>query len=198
MYSYFIGTVAETETDHIVIETGNIGYEIYMPQREIAEIGVVGDKVKVYTYLYVREDTFMLYGFASRQSLRLFKLLITVNGIGPKAALAILTVLTASDLQFAILSEDAKSIAKAQGVGAKTAQRVVMELKDKVDLEEAFEEKSNEVSEANVNAKSKAEAIDALEALGFSRSEALKAINSIGDITGEDVETIIKKALKEL
>ncbi|SDB09697.1 Holliday junction branch migration protein RuvA [Eubacterium oxidoreducens] len=198
MYSYFIGTIADIESDRIIIETNNIGYEIFLAEREIEELGVVGDEVKVFTYLYVREDALILYGFCSKESFKMFKLLISVNGIGPKAALAILSILTPYDLQFAILSEDAKTISKAQGVGTKSAQRAIMELKDKISLEEAFEEKSNAHSAQSENNSAKAQAIAALESLGFSKSQALKAINSLGDISGYDIEMIIKLALKEL
>ncbi len=196
MYSYFIGRIDEIFTDHIVLENGGIGYEIFMPQREMDQMQVE-DEVKVFTYLHVREDAMLLYGFGSKSSLTLFKMLIGVNGIGPKAALSILSILGPEDLQFAILSEDAKAISKAQGVGGKSAQRVIMELKDKISLMDAFEDKSNAVSQKG-DQRIKAEAMAALESLGFAKSQILKALGALGDLSGDSVETIISKALKEL
>ena len=124
---------------------------------------------RLYTYLNVREDAMILYGFLTKDDLRVFKLLIGVNGIGPKGALAVLSVMTTDDLRFAVLGDDAKAIAKAPGIGAKTAQRVILELKDKLSLEEAFELKSEHVSRQNENGSSgvKNEAVQALVAVSY-------------------------------
>ena len=142
----------------------------------------------------------ILYGFLSKDDLEIFKLLITVSGIGPKGGLAILSTLPADDLRFAILSGDSKAISKAPGIGAKTAQRVILDLKDKLSLEEAFELKSEHVSRQNENGSSgvKNEAVQALVALGYASSEALKALNGIEITDDMDVETLLKAALKNM
>ena len=141
MYAYIKGELAEINTDHIVIEAGGIGYQVFISLQTFDYLPSVGENLKIYTYLYLREDAMILYGFLTKDDLELFKLLISVSGIGPKGGLAILSTLEADDLRFAILSGDAKAISKAPGVGGKTAQRVILELKDKLSLEDAFEAK---------------------------------------------------------
>ena len=200
MYSYIRGILAEIEEDKIVVEANGIGYNIYTTAQTFDYLPSMGEEVKVYTYLHLREDVMMLYGFLTKDDLRVFKLLIGVNGIGPKGALAILSVMTTDDLRFAVLGDDAKAIAKAPGVGAKTAQRLILELKDKLSLEDAFEQKLEHQQAAPVsNAKGvKNEAVEALVALGYSSSEALKALNGI-EVTDEtDVEDLLKVALKNM
>ena len=192
--------LAELEEDAIVVETGGIGYHIYTTGQTFSRLPSLGDEVKIYTYLYIREDAMLLYGFCSKDELRVFKLLLGVSGIGPKGALAILSVMTTDDLRFAVLGDDAKTIAKAPGVGVKTAQRLILELRDKLSIEDAFEEK---LSQAEDTARDKAkgaknEAVQALVALGYSSSEALKALGGI-EITEEtDVEDLLKAALKNM
>ena len=134
MYAYIKGELAETNPDHIVIETGGIGYQVFISGQTFEYLPAVGEEIKVYTYLYLREDAMILYGFLTKDDLELFKLLISVSGIGPKGGLAILSALSADDLRFAVLSGDSKAISKAPGVGAKTAQRVILELKDKAKM----------------------------------------------------------------
>ena len=160
----------------------------------------IGEEVRLYTYTYVKEDAFLLYGFLSRSDLEMFKLCITVSGIGPKGALAILSVMDADDLRFAIMSGDAKAISRAPGVGARTAQRLILELKDKLSLEDAFEQKlaKNDNPVQNKAKGAKNEAIEALVALGYSSSEALKALNGIEITDDTDVEDILKAALKNM
>ena len=125
MYSYIRGELAEIEFDHVVVETNGIGYEIFIPTNCFDYLPGIGAECKIYTYLYVREDIMMLYGFLTKDDLSLFKQLITVSGIGPKGAIGILSALSADDLRFAILAGDSKAIAKAPGVGAKTDFSVV-------------------------------------------------------------------------
>lgn len=201
MFSYIRGELAEINTDHIVVEAGGIGYMLAVSGQTMNELPAVGADVKVHTYLYLREDLVMLYGFLDRDELEVFKLLIGVSGIGPKGAMGILSALTPDDLRFAVLSGDSKAIAKAPGIGAKTAQRVVLELKDKLSLEDAFEKKSE-----HVNADTKAvpggtvknDAVLALTALGYSSSESLKAVSGV-EITEEmDVEDVLRAALKHM
>lgn len=201
MYAYIKGELAEINIDHIVIETGGIGYQIFIPGQTFEYLPALGEELKVYTYLYLREDAMILYGFLTKDDLELFKLLISVSGIGPKGGLAILSTLDADDLRFAVLSGDAKAIAKAPGVGGKTAQRVILELKDKMSLEDAFEKKTQYVQEA-VNAPAagsvKNDAVLALTALGYSSTESLKAVSRVEITDGMDVEDVLKAALKHI
>ena len=200
MYAYMKGAMAEIETDHIVIEVQGIGYNLYMPTNCVEYLPSIGEECKIYTYLHVREDAMILYGFLTKDDLALFKQLITVSGIGPKGALGILSALSGDDLRFAILAGDAKAIAKAPGIGAKTASRLILELKDKMSLEEAFEMKSANVqaAKASTNHQVKNDAIMALNALGYSSSESLKAVSKVEITEGMDVEDVLKAALKHL
>ncbi len=200
MYSYIKGTLEETGEDYLVVEAGSIGYHIYTTGQTFQYLPSAGEEIKVYTYLHVREDAMILFGFLTKDDLMVFKLLLGVSGIGPKGALAILSVMTTDDLRFAVLGDDAKAIAKAPGVGAKTAKRLILELKDKLSLEDAFEQKlsKNQMPAENKAKGAKNEAVAALVALGYSSSEALKALNGI-EITDEtDVEDILKAALKNM
>lgn len=202
MYSYIKGILTDMEEDLVVVEAGGIGYNIYTTGQTFDYLPSIGEEIKLYTYLNVREDAMVLYGFLTKDDLRVFKLLIGVSGIGPKGALAILSVMTTDDLRFAVLGEDAKAIAKAPGIGAKTAQRLILELKDKFSLEDAFEQKlentvsKNEKLDGVKSAKN--EAVQALVALGYSSSEALKAIGDVEITADTDVEDILKSALKNM
>ena len=201
MYAYIKGILAEITEDAIIVENQGIGYEIAVPGQVFDYLPSVGEEVKIYTYHYVREDAILLYGFLTKEDVRIFKMLIGVSGIGPKGALAILSVLSTDDLRFAILGNDAKAIAKAPGVGAKTAQRVIIELKDKLSLEDAFEQKlANQAQKAELNPAVgvKNEAILALTSLGYSQSEALKVLQGIEISPDDQVEDVLKMALKQM
>ena len=201
MYAYIKGILAEITEDAIIVENQGIGYEIAVPGQVFDYLPSVGEEVKIYTYHYVREDAILLYGFLTKEDVRIFKMLIGVSGIGPKGALAILSVLSTDDLRFAILGDDAKAIAKAPGVGAKTAQRVIIELKDKLSLEDAFEQKlANQAQKAELNPAVgvKNEAILALTSLGYSQSEALKVLQGIEISPDDQVEDLLKMALKQM
>ena len=201
MYAYIKGILAEITEDAIIVENQGIGYEIAVPGQVFDYLPSVGEEVKIYTYHYVREDAILLYGFLTKEDVRIFKMLIGVSGIGPKGALAILSVLSTDDLRFAILGDDAKAIAKAPGVGAKTAQRVIIELKDKLSLEDAFEQKlANQAQKAELNPAVgvKNEAILALTSLGYSQSEALKVVQGIEISPDDQVEDVLKMALKQM
>ena len=202
MYSYIKGELSEIVAEnHIVVENGGIGYNIYIPGQVLSLLPGVGEEVKIYTYLCVREDAFILYGFLTRDDLNVFKLLIGVSGIGPKGALAILSVMSTDDLRFAVLSDDAKAIAKAPGVGNKTAQRLIIELKDKLSLEDAFEQKLSHTQEADSGNGLKGirnEAVEALVSLGYSSTEALKVLRDIEITEDSSVEDILKLALKQM
>ena len=201
MYAYIKGELAEKNIDSIVVEAAGVGYLIYIPTQYFDMLPDEGEDVKIYTYLCVREDAMILYGILSKDDLEIFKMLITVSGIGPKGGLAILSTLPADDLRFAILSGDSKAISKAPGIGAKTAQRVILDLKDKLSLEDAFEKKlENQTSGAAVSMNStvKNDAVMALNALGYSSTESLKAVSKV-DITEDmDVEDVLKLALKNM
>lgn len=200
MYSYIKGELAEVNTDHIVVETGGIGYMVYVPAQSLEYLPSIGDDIKIYTYLYIREDAMILYGFLTKDDLEVFKLLITVSGIGPKGGLSILSTLSSDDLRFAILSGDSKAISKAPGIGSKTAQRVIIDLKDKMSLEEAFEKKLENTENAfkmpEGNSAVKNDAVLALNALGYSSTESLKAVSKVEITEGMDVEDVLKQALK--
>ena len=200
MYSYMKGELVEILEDTIVLEVNNVGYNIHIPASMIDKFSGTGQEIKIYTYFHVKEDSMKLYGFLSRDDLKIFRLLLGVNGIGPKGALAILTVMTPDDLRFAILGEDAKTIAKAPGIGTKTAQRLIVEVKDKLHLEEAFEVKlmpaSDEAGASDTGIRH--EAAQALAALGYSSAEALKAVNAVELTEGITVEELLKAALKQM
>lgn len=204
MIAYIKGEVAWIEEERIVLESGNIGYNIMMPASSFDTQDLVGKEVKIYTHLNVREDAMQLYGFLNLDELKTFRLLLGVNGIGPKAALGILSGLTTDELRFAVLSDDVKTISKAPGIGKKTAQKLILELKDKIDLEEVFETKQEHARETEGKMESKEEnaakkdAVDALTALGYSSTEALRAVRRTGVTPDMDVETILKLALKNM
>lgn len=201
MISYIKGELTEIMEDAIVVENNGIGFNIRVPATVISEFSVTGEQVKVYTYLQIREDAHSLYGFLTRDDLEIFKMLINVNGIGPKGALAILSTISPDDLRFAVLSDDVKLISSAPGIGAKTAQKLIIELKDKIKLSDAFEQalahqESNTGMSVDFSARN--EAVEALVALGYGNAEALRAVKNIENIEEKDTETILKEALKKL
>lgn len=203
MIAYLKGEVIEIEEEKLILECQGVGYNIFMPASALDGSVRPGQEVKVHTCLNVREDAMQLYGFWSRDDLRMFRMLLNVSGIGPKAALGILSALTADEVRFAVLSEDVKTISRAPGIGKKTAQKMILELKDKLDLQEAFETKSLHVQEASqaesgdlIDAKK--EAVQALSALGYSGSEALRAVKQAEITPDMEVEEILKLALKKM
>lgn len=201
MIAYLKGIVDRVTETKVILDVNNIGFQVFISSRDAAAMPGRGEEVKLYTYFNVKEDAMQLFGFLSEDDLELYKLLINVNGIGPKAGLGILSALTADDLRFAVLSDDAKAIAKAPGIGAKTAQKLILELKDKLSLEDAFEKKlvsSAKAADASGMNDAKTEAVQALVALGYSNSDALKAVRK-AEITDEmDTEIILKLALKQM
>lgn len=200
MIGYLKGEIAGIYDEQIVLEVGGIGYNIKMSSSTIDCLSGLGSEAKIYTYLSVREDAMLLYGFLTKDDLDFFKLLIQVNGIGPKGALAVLSVMTTDDLRFAILSADAKTISKAPGIGAKTAQRLIIDLKDKVSLEDAFEQKLTNTKLKNDEGVSgiRNEAVEALTILGYSSADALRAVKQVEIAEGDDVEAVLKQALKKI
>ncbi|WP_434311409.1 Holliday junction branch migration protein RuvA [Hominifimenecus sp. rT4P-3] len=199
MISYIKGELSEVSTEGIIVEAAGIGYEIKVPASLLSRLPSLGSLVKIHTYLQVKEDGASLFGFLDREDLEVFRLLLTVNGIGPKGALGILSVLSPDDLRFAVLGDDIKTLSRAPGLGKKTAQKVILELKDKFHLEEAFEKRlSREEAPVGTAPDAKGEAVQALVALGYSSSEALQAVRGLVDADSMSVEEILKQALKRM
>lgn len=203
MIAYIKGEVIEIEEDKLILECGTIGYNISMPASALDGTLRPGQEVKIHTHLHVREDAMQLYGFLTRDDLKMFRMLLGVSGIGPKAALGILSGLSADELRFAVLSDDVKTISRAPGVGKKTAQKMILELKDKLDLQEAFDTKTMHVQDASQAetgdlADARKEAVQALTALGYSGSEALRAVKQVDMSPDMNVEEILKQALKKM
>lgn len=199
MIAYVKGILEDISPDNGVIDVGGVGINVRIAG-STASLLTLGSEVKLFTFTYVREDTFNLYGFLSKDDLELFKMLLSVSGVGPKGALAVLSVLSARDLRFAIASADSKTIAKAQGIGKRTAERIVLDLKDKVTVEVSDDIALSDTSGSAVNTDStvKSEAVEALVALGYSGSEAMKAVNKVPDEDVFDVGAVLKLALKFL
>lgn len=201
MIAYVKGIVADLTEDNIVIDVNGIGYNVKISASTAALVPGLGEEVKMYTYTLVREDAFSLYGFLTRDDLEIFKKCITVNGIGPKGALAILSVMDADALRFAIMSGDAKAIAKAPGIGNKTAERLILDLKDKVSIEDTFVSKEAALYQGgkiSVDSPEISEAIEALVALGYGQTESAKAVKSVEGKEDMDAGELLKKALKNM
>lgn len=201
MIAFIRGVVEEITENGIIMETGGIGYEIFMSASAVARSLHKGQSVKIHTYFHVREDAMQLFGFLTRDDLNCFRLLLGVNGIGPKAALGILSGISADELRFAVLSDDVKTLSKAPGIGKKTAQKLILELKDKFDLADAFQQKlEHSQAEAGETLADSArqEAVEALVALGYSGTEALRAVRTVPEEAASDVEELLKAALKNM
>ena len=197
MYAYLYGKIVEKEADNLVIELNQIGYNVHIAEGMLSRFPDVGQMCKVHTYTSVREDAFWLYGFSSKEELYMFKLLITVSGIGPKAAMGILSAMDVSTIQMAIISGDSKMLSKAPGVGAKSASRIVLELKDKVKPEDVLGHAvSNDDTENTILVQIKQEATEALVSLGYSVSDAYRVLSSIDINENTRVEDVIKAALR--
>lgn len=202
MISFLKGLIEEKSEKSIFLDVQGVGYEVYMPTGSASMLPSVGEEVKIHTYLQISENGIGLYGFLTKDELNVFKLLITVNGIGPKGAVGILSALSANDLRLAVLSDDDKAIAKAPGIGPKTAKKLILELKDKFHLEDAIKDLSEPVINSyrggNELADASAEAVQALISLGYSNSDALKAVRLADTKSDADTEEILKAALKQL
>lgn len=201
LIAYVKGPLKAIEEDRIIIEAGNMGMEIFVPVSVLEALPPMGAEVMVHTYFQVKEDGMSLYGFLNRQDLGMFRQLIGVNGIGPKGALAILSVLGPDQLRMAIVSGDAKAISRAPGVGVKTAQRVILDLKDKIKPEDMLLGSGSQPAQGSSDTGQSgiaAEVAEALTALGYSASEAARAVHKVeqsGDMTAEDM---LKASLKHL
>lgn len=206
MIHFIKGQLDMVSEQKIVVENQGMGYEILVPASVLSKLPAIGMDVKIYIYMHVREDALQLYGFTTKEEKEMFQLLITVNGIGPKGALGILSIMDVDALRFAILSEDAKSISKAPGIGGKTASKLILELKDKVDFEEAVDTVLTKGENAVAGVSAPAEdvgyrandAIQALVALGYSSTEAVKAVKKVDLIQDMTTEEILKSSLKYL
>ncbi len=195
MIAYLSGNIVHKSGNFIIMDVGGVGFKVFMPTVDIGQLPGSGSTAKVYTYLYVREDAMELYGFFSENGIQYFNKLISVSGVGCKAALAILSVLPPSELAKAIINGDSKAITRAQGVGSKIAQRIILELKGKIETADAVGiETTNEQSYAP---SADVSAINALIALGCSPSEAQKTVSQI-PCGGMNTEDIIKEALRRM
>lgn len=201
MINFIKGEIVEVQENRIVVETNYMGFQINVPSSVINKVSI-GCRAKIYTYMSVKEDDISLYGFLTQDDLQTYKLLLGVNGIGPKAALGVLSALTSDELRFAVLSDDVAALSKAPGIGKKTAQKLILELKDKISLEDAFETKLSHhepnTDEAAGYTDAVSEAVQALTALGYSSSEALRAVKAVDVKSCMSVEQILKAALKHI
>lgn len=201
MIAFVKGRIDDITEENVVVDVGGVGYNVRISTGTAAMLPGVDKEVTLYTYTCVREDMFSLYGFLGRDDLEIFKKLITVNGIGPKGGLAILSVMSADDLRFAIISGDVTAISRTPGIGKKTAERVILDLKDKVSLEDTLIHKQiqHQGGEASgMDNRSRNEAVEALTALGYSPADALQAVKGVQVSEDMDVETILKLALKNM
>lgn len=203
MISYVAGELVATTATSVVVDHQGIGLEVLVPDSLLSKMPAVGSQVKIYTYFSVREDAMQLFGFATQADKDLFKLLITVSGIGPKGGLALMGTLSGDDIRFAILSEDAKTIATAPGIGAKTAKKLILELKDKIDMQQSIETAldAGEQAQADMAQHSsalQADAVSALTALGYSATDALRAVRAVPATENMTVEELLKQSLKNM
>lgn len=196
MYEYIKGSFEGIEKEYIIIECGNIGYKIYTSGSTISNMPSLGEKVKIFTYQIVREDFIGLYGFLSKEEIELFIMLIGINGVGPKAALSLMSITSVAALKYAIITSDEKLITKAPGIGKKTAQRIILEIKDKIGIQEAVGESHIDINNGEDHREKLGEALGALMALGYSEKEAEKAIEKADK--DKSVEEIIKVCLRTL
>ncbi len=195
MYEYIKGIFKSIEKEYIVIECGSIGYKIFTSGSTISNMPAIDQQIKIYTHQIVREDFIGLYGFLTKDEISMFNLLISINGVGPKAALSLMSIANVSTLKYAIITDDDKLITKAPGIGKKTAQRIILELKDKIALGDAMP-KGTTISDIDIDNEKLSEAVGALIALGYSDKEAEKAIEKAN--RSNSVEDIIKECLKIL
>lgn len=198
MFAYIKGSLEVKTRGYVVIDVNGVGYKIFMSETAIEKIGEIGETVKVHTYLRVREDDMSLYGFNTNEELRMFELLLSVSGIGAKSAIAILSNITPSSFALAIITNDVSKIKALPGIGPKTAQRIILELKDKIKTEEAITTQENiQVKTSTEDNENINEAISALQVLGYSKKEIEKSLEKL-DKENLSVEEIIKLGLKNL
>lgn len=199
MISYIRGKLAAIEENKIIIDVGGIGYGIFMSGRAMMNLPPMGSELMVHTFLNIKEDAMQLYGFLTKDDLSVFKQVITVSGIGPKGGLSILSKLSADDLRFAVMANDVKAISAAQGIGKKTAEKLILELKDKLNIEDALNHaqagEDQVTAEASIGGVQQ-DAVSALVALGYGSTEALRAVRKVEITADTAVEDVLKQALK--
>lgn len=201
MISYVRGELVAIEEDKVILDVNGVGFGIYMPAQAMSMLPPLGEEIRLHTYMNVREDAMQLFGFLTKDDLKVFKLLIGVSGIGPKGGLSILSQLSPDDLRFAVMANDAKTISSAPGIGKKTAEKLIIELKDKLSIEDVLNKAvENETATTVTNAGNEiqAEAVQALVALGYGSTESMKAVKKV--LLDEDttVEDVLKQALKNM
>ncbi len=201
MLAYVKGILEIKTKGYIVVEAGGLGYKIFMPESTIASVGDIGDNVRIYTFMRVREDDVSLYGFLTNEELRMFELLLSVGGIGAKGALGILSNITPSQFALAVISNDVAILKKVPGIGPKTAQRAILELKDKLKKEQEISlaegEEASSIEKTIKEDEKVSEAISALQVLGYSKREIVEALQNV-ELTSLSVEDIIRKGLTNL
>lgn len=202
MIQFIRGTLVSIEEDRVIVDVNGVGCGIFMSVQAMALLPQTGTEVKIHTYLSVKEDAMQLYGFLTRDDLMIFRLLIGVNGIGPKGGQAILSVLQPDDLRFAVLAGDVKAISAAPGIGKKTAEKLILELRDKLKIGDVLEHQTSggalSGSAPKESGHIQSEAVQALTALGYGSTEALKAVKQVLPEEQVDVESVLKRALKYL
>lgn len=196
MFAYIKGSLEMKTTGYVVIDVGGIGYKIFMSETAIEKLGEIGNIIKVHTYLRVREDDMSLYGFNTNEELRMFELLLSVSGIGAKLAITILSNITPSSFALAVITDNVEKIKELPGIGAKSAQRIILELKDKLktaqkENEEETTKENKENNDDKIN-----EAVSALQVLGYSKKEINEAMEKVDKTLS--VEDIIRKGLSNL
>lgn len=197
MFSYIKGSLEVKTTGYIVIDINGLGYKIFMSDTAINKLGEIGDIVKVHTYVKVREDDISIFGFNTNEELRMFELLLSVSGIGAKSAITILSNITPSKFALAVITSNVNEIKKLPGIGPKTAQRIILELKDKMNTEESIEKTDEIIKNKSSESENMKEAISALQVLGYSMKEIEKVMKEI-EMDNLTVEDIIRKALSLL
>ena len=196
MYAYLKGTIGAKLADRIIVEVGGIGYNVFYPSGRIAQLPPVGAEFMVYTYTSVREDALQLYGFGSRDDHELFCQLIAVSGVGPKAAMSLLSELSASQIRMAIMTGDVKTLSKAQGIAKKTAERLIVDLKGKMGAEDLLPAEGILPETAEALSGAEAEAAEALTALGYPVKDARTAVAKAAADGAEGTEALLKAALR--
>ena len=202
MIAFLKGKIEELEETKAIVDVNGVGYGVFITGRDASVLSGNRETIKLHTYLQVREDAMQLYGFLKKDDLHVFRLLLGVNGIGPRAALGILSALSANDIRFAVLAGDAKAISRAPGIGAKSAQKIILELKDKFDLQETFDsslaETENDAAVTVGDRQIQDEAVQALVALGYPAGESLKAVRSVQQTEDMTTEDLLKAALRNM
>ncbi|MBO5238525.1 MAG: Holliday junction branch migration protein RuvA [Lachnospiraceae bacterium] len=198
MLAYIKGTLEEIQDDSVIVDNHGMGYRIFTSGMDLGRMPALGEKVTLHLHMNIREDDISLYGFLNKEALRLFQLLISVSGVGPKVAIAVLSALTVNDIQMAVISGDAKALTKANGVGTKGAQRIIIELKDKLSLDSLLEEDVQESTGVPLDTDVFTTTAMALTSLGYSQLEATQAIRRVEHADGMTEEELLKAALRKL